>query len=618
MTFVSVLFLLGGLGVVGPILVHLLARPRYKRLPFTMLQFLREGQSESQARRRLRDWIILLLRCLIIALIVLLFARPIWETRVPRPPSHEAWYVGLDNSLSMTYRSQGSDLLAQLKSRTKDLLRNCPDEAEFHVFLAGDNQWHRHVTKAQAMAIVHEMKPAAALAQFGEFVDTVHRQSRRLNETARLHVALGSDFARDVMMQLRGSVTRVPVDHLTVLPVDPDAGLTNVGIVSASTSSVDRQEAQIHVTLQNTGAHAATRGFQVSAGPQQPEEVTLLPGTRQVRSLMVPIPRTAQGPTHTITVALDGSDDFKADDEIRLKIGIPDQTPRRVLLVDRTTTERLFLISTAIEGLADVTPGQVWDTRAVTVDQMTSADLTWADTFVLAGMTDALAPWVDPVKRTVAQGKRLVCFMTDGPESAILSKVNQSDLWPVTDMEPASSPSQPVMQPTGNEWTHARAGDSLTQYGLDCMVLREISRVQLVPEAQCVWRLQNGDPFVAIRPVGRGVTLWVNTSVDASLSPLAKSPAAVAWAQFLLESDHGAGPAETHDPWRACEPVLQPSSFARIETVTRALFNENQPRPLVAESTLHVTTQRPLWRAVAWGLLILLLVEPFVAERMKP
>ncbi len=618
MTFVSALFLLGALGVAGPIVVHLLARPRYKRLPFTMLQFLREGQSESQARRRLRDWIVLLLRCLIIALIALLFARPIWETQVPRPTSHDVWFVGLDNSMSMTYRSQGSDLLTRLKVRAKDLLRDCADEAEFHVFLAGDNQWHRHLTKAQAMAIIHEMKPVASLAQFGDFLDTVHRQSQRLSDTAQLRVVLGSDFAMDVMRQLRGLVTRAHVDHLTVLSVTPDPGLTNVGIVRASVSSVDHRDVRIHVTVRNTGAHAAVRVLTVNAPACEPREMSLSPGAHQVCSLRVPIPKAVGSRKHSIVVALEGSDDLDADDEIRLNVKIPDQIPRRVLLVDRATTERLFLFNTAIEGLADMSLGRAWDTRSVTVDQMTQADLAWADTLVLAGMADRLIPWLERIKHEVTQGTRLVCFMTDWPEPGVMLKVHQSELWPVSDLERAASPAQPVQQLMASEWTHARAGESLTQYGLDRTVLRETSRVRLAPEATCVWRLQNGEPLVAIRPVGRGVTLWVNTSVDASLSSLTKSSAAVAWAQFLLESGHGSDPDGAHDPWRESEPLLLPSSSERIETVARTLFEEDRSQAVEAESASHITTRRPLWRAAAWGLLLLLLAEPFVAERMKP
>ncbi|MHC4325576.1 MAG: BatA domain-containing protein, partial [Planctomycetota bacterium] len=71
MSFTEWIFLLGGLAVVGPVIAHLLAKPRYRRLPFTMLRFLRSGQVESQSRRKLRDLLILLLRCAIIILIAM-------------------------------------------------------------------------------------------------------------------------------------------------------------------------------------------------------------------------------------------------------------------------------------------------------------------------------------------------------------------------------------------------------------------------------------------------------------------------------------------------------------------------------------------------------------------
>ena len=618
MTFVSALFLLGALGVAGPIVVHLLARPKFKRLPFTMLQFLREGQSESQARRRLRDWVILMLRCLIIALIALLFARPVWETRAPRPASQAVWFVGLDNSLSMTYHSQGRDLLTQLKTQAKDVIRDCADDAEFHLFLAADNQWHRHMTKAQALAIVHAMKPGESLAQFGDFLGKIQRTRQTLSETSRLNVLLGSDFSSDVMMGLRGLVTRVKVDHLMVLPVMPDPDSANVGIVSASVSAVDPCEAQIHVTVRNTGPRTATRSLTIRARSHDPKDMTLNPNMHRVCALTCPLSKTFGSQKQTITIALNGSDDFKADDEIQLTIKIPDQTVRRVLLVDQDTTDRLFLFKTAIESLTDVSMGVAWETRCVTVDQMTPVDLDWADTLVLAGMGDALPPWIESFKSFVARGKRLVCFMTDVPGPAIISKIDQSEFWPVIDIERTASSGQPESQAIGCEWTHRGAGESLTQYGLDRMVLRGSFRGSLVSEAQCAWRLKNGDPFVAIHALGQGVTLWVNTSVDGSLSALAKSPAAVAWAQFLLESGQGSNRSDTHDPWRDHEPVVRPVSLESIEAVTDTLFHEAPPLATEAAAPGHVTKQWPLWRPTAWLLLLLLLVEPFVAERMKP
>ncbi|MCF7973859.1 MAG: BatA domain-containing protein [Phycisphaerae bacterium] len=633
MTFVSAMFLLGALGVAGPIVVHLLARPKFKRLPFTMLRFLREGQSESQARRRIRDWIILLMRCLIIGLIAILFARPIWQTHSPRPAAHEVWFVGLDNSLSMTVRSQGADLLTTLKTQAKDRIRTCPEDSEFHVFFAGDNQWFAPMNQAQALALVHGMAPAQAPAQFGEFLRKVRSQSRTLDEETRVNVVLGSDFSPDVIMGLRGLMPSVGVDQLQVLCVQPDPGVTNAGIVNASVSAVGDQTAQIHVTLRNTGTQAVTRRLTtLPHDAKAPVEVTLLPDTYQVCAVTCPLPSPlaspqasplpefARGRAHTITVSFDGPDDFDADDEIQLNLMTPDQGTRHCLLVDQRATDRLFLFKTAIESLADVSLGVIWDTRCVTLDNLANTDLAWADTIVLAGVSEALIPWIEPLKRGVIQGKRLVCFMTELPESTTVLPMNQSGLWPVTWIEPTPESTQPEIQPQDSEWTDSRAGESLIQYGLDRMVLRESSHVRLEPEAQCVWRCKNGAPFVALRSLGQGVSIWINTSVDASLSALAKSPGAVAWAQYLVTSGQGSSLPETHDTWRDCEPVLQVTSPERIDQVTRALFHEGRSAAHEPEaaSAAQVTHPRPLWRETAWLLLVLMLLEPFVAERIKP
>ena len=79
MSFVAGLFLLGCVAVAGPLIAHLWHRPTYKRMPFTMLPFLQASMGGTHARHRIQDWPILLLRCLIIVLLALLFARPLLE-----------------------------------------------------------------------------------------------------------------------------------------------------------------------------------------------------------------------------------------------------------------------------------------------------------------------------------------------------------------------------------------------------------------------------------------------------------------------------------------------------------------------------------------------------------
>lgn len=67
---------LGGLLICIPILLHLLMRPKPKRLMFPALRFLLERQHRSRSRTRLRHFLLLLMRCLLIAVLAMALAGP--------------------------------------------------------------------------------------------------------------------------------------------------------------------------------------------------------------------------------------------------------------------------------------------------------------------------------------------------------------------------------------------------------------------------------------------------------------------------------------------------------------------------------------------------------------
>jgi hypothetical protein len=61
-----------------PILFHLFARIRRKTLPFSTFMFFHRIDPRLNAMRQIRDWLILLLRVLALALFLLALARPVW------------------------------------------------------------------------------------------------------------------------------------------------------------------------------------------------------------------------------------------------------------------------------------------------------------------------------------------------------------------------------------------------------------------------------------------------------------------------------------------------------------------------------------------------------------
>lgn len=66
----------GGALVALPVIVHFLTRPRPVRLPLSTIRFVREVIQLRRARHRLRDFLVLALRTLAVALVALAIARP--------------------------------------------------------------------------------------------------------------------------------------------------------------------------------------------------------------------------------------------------------------------------------------------------------------------------------------------------------------------------------------------------------------------------------------------------------------------------------------------------------------------------------------------------------------
>jgi hypothetical protein len=104
MSFLSPLFLLGTLAIVGPIIFHLIRRTTREQTPFSSLMFLQPTPPRVTRRSRLENPWLLLLRCLVIALLALAFARPLFQHAASAPPlsdSRKRTVVLLDTSASM-------------------------------------------------------------------------------------------------------------------------------------------------------------------------------------------------------------------------------------------------------------------------------------------------------------------------------------------------------------------------------------------------------------------------------------------------------------------------------------------------------------------------------------
>jgi hypothetical protein len=115
-SFLAPLFLLGGLAVALPVLFHLIRRTTRERLPFSSLMFLQTTPPRVTRRSRLEHILLLLLRCAVLVLLALGFARPLWQRALPTALSAAParLVVLVDTSASMRRSGLWAEAQAQL------------------------------------------------------------------------------------------------------------------------------------------------------------------------------------------------------------------------------------------------------------------------------------------------------------------------------------------------------------------------------------------------------------------------------------------------------------------------------------------------------------------------
>jgi len=132
LSLVHVGFLAGGLTVTVPILIHLLFRQKTRTVLVGSVHFLQQVVREHRRRRRVRQWLILMLRTLAVLLLALLFARPYW-TKADVPGLEQETVFLLDRSASMQVRQGSNTSFDEAVSRLRGELGRVDANSTVHV-----------------------------------------------------------------------------------------------------------------------------------------------------------------------------------------------------------------------------------------------------------------------------------------------------------------------------------------------------------------------------------------------------------------------------------------------------------------------------------------------------
>ena len=127
--------------LVIPILVHLFQLRRFKKEYFTNVRFLKELSIQTRKSSKIKKWLLLATRLLLLTCIIIAFAQPFFKANDSKNNSNEM-YIVLDNSFSMQAKGQKGELL---KRAVQELLENTSENQTFSLITNSETFWNTDI-----------------------------------------------------------------------------------------------------------------------------------------------------------------------------------------------------------------------------------------------------------------------------------------------------------------------------------------------------------------------------------------------------------------------------------------------------------------------------------------
>ena len=127
--------------LVIPILVHLFQLRRFKKEFFTNVRFLKELSIQTRKSSKIKKWLLLATRLLLLSFIIIAFAQPFFKAKDTKNSSNEM-YIVLDNSFSMQAKGKKGELL---KRAVQELLESTPENETFSLITNSETFWNTDI-----------------------------------------------------------------------------------------------------------------------------------------------------------------------------------------------------------------------------------------------------------------------------------------------------------------------------------------------------------------------------------------------------------------------------------------------------------------------------------------
>jgi hypothetical protein len=344
----------GAAMAVVPLILHLLMRQTPKRVIFPALRLIRERQKQSKKRLRVKNWLLLLARMAIIALMALALARPNLTTESSVGGGDEidtAIAIIVDTSASMEYVEKGNNRLKEAQLRAADILKRATDRSEIFVINSSEPTRPAPVSPAlglkqlEAMTLRDTFRPInASVVQALDALEA--------SKLPRREIYVMTDLARSAWDTASSAVAeRITKANATkdkkvacyVLRLTPK-DIKDVAIVEAEPASAvatQGERMEIKTRIRSFGPKT-TRVVELRIDKLLKEQKPIeIPENGEVEISFLTPNALAPG-VHQGEVGLSGESDFMTFDDRRY-FSYTIQPAQRVLLVSDMTIDALFV-----------------------------------------------------------------------------------------------------------------------------------------------------------------------------------------------------------------------------------------------------------------------------------
>ncbi len=326
MTFLSPL-VLGGLAAVGvPIIIHLLNKFRVKVTDWGAMRFLTDIVQKNQRRVKLDDLILLILRCLVVALAIFAFARPVLKGLGIGGDSGSpvAAVILLDNSASMAQTGGATNRFDLAKTEIRSWLGKQDSQTLAALYLVSTRTTPLIGKPVSDFGLFRKSLDDAQISDYGsDLAQGVRLAAESLKSvTGRpKEIRIYTDGQatairnRDEFKKLAEEFPEIVIKPILV----GKKGETNLGLVTlrieGGIASVG-QPCRFRVEVMNSGEEPA-RGVKIDLmlSGNTPAGTATIPqiGSGETQGISVPVNFSTPGP-YTITATLP-VDAFPADNQ---------------------------------------------------------------------------------------------------------------------------------------------------------------------------------------------------------------------------------------------------------------------------------------------------------------